>query len=388
MFGGASASVQATWVSAVNDRSSDIDSAPANDSVNGQDGAPKQPLLRLRNLSKNYGQVEAVRPLDLDINRGDFFAILGPSGCGKTTLLRMIGGFITPTTGTVEIAGADVTALGPEKRPTNMVFQGLGLFPHMTVRQNVAYGLRIARRPRAEINDTVQEILALVRLQDLAERRINELSGGQQQRIALARALVLRPQVLLLDEPLAALDLKLRQAMQEELRRIHRSIGGTFVFVTHDQGEALGLANAVAVMADGVIAQVGSPEDIYLQPKTRFVSTFIGEANVLTGRRTGGAVTLQAGPQFRSAGADGPVRVVVRPEAVTLEALRGDAGSGLTGTLQDVVFLGPYVKYKIALGSGEDIVSHVPSLDGSSMFTVGSSLNVSWDPDTHRVLDD
>ena len=375
-------------MSAVKNRSSETDSPVAKGRDDNEVDAPKTPLLRLRNLSKNYGQVEAVRPLDLDINRGDFFAILGPSGCGKTTLLRMIGGFITPTTGTVEIAGADVTALGPEKRPTNMVFQGLGLFPHMTVRQNVAYGLRIARRPRSEIDGTVQEILALVRLQDLAERRINELSGGQQQRIALARALVMRPQVLLLDEPLAALDLKLRQAMQEELRRIHRSIGGTFVFVTHDQGEALGLANVVAVMADGAIAQVGSPEDIYLQPKTRFVSTFIGEANVLAGRRMDGAVTLQAGLRFPAAGTDGPVRVIVRPEAIALEDLHDDSGATLTGTLQDVVFLGPYVKYKIALGSGEDIVSHVPSLDGSSMFTVGSHLKVSWNPDTHRVLDD
>ena len=359
-----------------------------NDHADREGRASKAPLLRLRNLSKNYGQVNAVRPLDLDINRGDFFAILGPSGCGKTTLLRMIGGFITPTTGTVEIAGTDVTALGPEKRPTNMVFQGLGLFPHMTVRQNVAYGLRIAKRPRSEIDDTVQEILALVRLQELAERRINELSGGQQQRIALARALVLRPQVLLLDEPLAALDLKLRQAMQEELRRIHRSIGGTFVFVTHDQGEALGLANVVAVMADGVIAQVGSPENIYLQPKTRFVSTFIGEANVLTGRRMDGTVTLQAGLHFPSAGADGPVRVVVRPEAVALEPIHDNAGAVLTGTLQDVVFLGPYVRHRIVLDNGEDIISHVPSLDGSSMFTVGSCLKVSWNPDAHRVLDD
>ena len=372
----------------MNDRLSEIDNTHQTGNVDHEEGARKSPLLRLRNLSKSYGQVEAVRPLDLDISRGDFFAILGPSGCGKTTLLRMIGGFIAPTTGTVEIAGADVTALGPEKRPTNMVFQGLGLFPHMTVRQNVAYGLRIAKRPRSEINDTVQEILALVRLQDLAERRINELSGGQQQRIALARALVMRPRVLLLDEPLAALDLKLRQAMQEELRRIHRSIGGTFVFVTHDQGEALGLANVVAVMADGVIAQVGSPKDIYLQPKTRFVSTFIGEANVLTGRRMDGIVTLQAGLQFPSAGADGPVRVVVRPEAVALETLQGNGDATLTGTLQDVVFLGPYVKHKIVLGSGEDIVSHVPTLDGSSMFTVGSSLRVSWNSDAHRVIDD
>ena len=258
-------------------------------------GRTEPPLVRLRNISKNYGAVEAVKPLDLDIHRGDFFAILGHSGCGKTTLLRVIGGFIAPTSGSVEIGGAEVTRLGPEMRPTNMVFQGLGLFPHMTVRQNVGYGLRIAKQPRASIAERVRGVLALVRLEELGERQIKALSGGQQQRVALARALVMRPQVLLLDEPLAALDLKLRQAMQEELRRIHNSIGGTFVFVTHDQGEALGLANVVAVMDEGVLAQLGSPEEIYSAPKTQFVSTFIGEANVFVGTRVGGEVTLDLG---------------------------------------------------------------------------------------------
>jgi spermidine/putrescine transport system ATP-binding protein len=248
----------------------------------GRAGAP---LVRLRGVSKSYGPVAAVQTLDLEIRRGDFLAILGPSGCGKTTLLRIIGGFVAPTTGTVEIDGQNVTALGPEKRPTNTVFQGYGLFPHMTVRQNIAYGLRTAKRPPDEIATRVDAAIALVRLEEFVTRSIDQLSGGQQQRVALARALIMRPQVLLLDEPLAALDLKLRQAMQEELRRIHQQIGGTFVFVTHDQGEALGLANRIAVMDKGVLVQEGGPEEIYATPKTRFVSTFIGEANVFPGRR-------------------------------------------------------------------------------------------------------
>src|SRR5262245_10822844 len=245
-------------------------------------------LLRLRNVSKTFGKTFAVRPVDLEIHRGDFFAILGPSGCGKTTLLRMIGGFAEPTSGRIEIAGKDVTGLGPERRPTNMVFQGYGLFPHMTVKQNVAYGLRIAKLPKAEIAERTSDALELVHLEELESRMVQELSGGQQQRVALARALIMRPPVLLLDEPLAALDLKLRQAMQEELRRIHSDIGGTFVFVTHDQGEALSLANRIAVMESGLLVQVGTPEEIYSRPRTRFVSTFVGEANIFAGQRRAG----------------------------------------------------------------------------------------------------
>jgi ABC-type Fe3+/spermidine/putrescine transport system ATPase subunit len=344
-------------------------------------------LVRLRGISKNYGAVEAVKPLDLDIHRGDFFAILGPSGCGKTTLLRMIGGFIAPTTGSVEIGGAEVTKLGPEMRPTNMVFQGLGLFPHMTVRQNIAYGLRIARQPRAEIADRVAEALALVRLDELGERQIKALSGGQQQRVALARALVMRPQVLLLDEPLAALDLKLRQAMQEELRRIHSSIGGTFVFVTHDQGEALGLASVVAVMESGVVAQLGSPEEIYSEPKTQFVSTFIGEANVFAGARENGEITLSGGARFPSAGADGAVRVVVRPEALALARDGLGAEVVIEGELRDMVFLGPYVKYKVALDDGTKVIVNNSDLSLRQGLEVGSAVRVGWMLSGHRVID-
>jgi spermidine/putrescine transport system ATP-binding protein len=315
----------------------------------------EMPLVRLRGVSKRYGPVAAVREQDLDIQRGDFLAILGPSGCGKTTLLRIIGGFVAPTTGRIEIDGQDVTALSPERRPTNTVFQGYGLFPHMSVRQNIAYGLKTAKRPKDEIERRVEEAIALVRLQDFVERSIDQLSGGQQQRVALARALIMRPRVLLLDEPLAALDLKLRQAMQDELRRIHSEIGGTFVFVTHDQGEALALANRIAVMDQGMIVQQGTPEEVYASPKTRFVSTFIGEANVFSGQRRGGMIHLDAGAALPSAGPDNKVTVVVRPEMMRLTQVAG----------------GPAV-----------------TLDGRRAIAIGEPVKIGWSSGDQRVLEE
>ncbi|MBM3583844.1 MAG: ABC transporter ATP-binding protein [Alphaproteobacteria bacterium] len=342
----------------------------------------RTPLVQLRGLTKSFGPVVAVRPLDLDIYAGDFFALLGPSGCGKTTLLRMIGGFTEPSGGTIAIDGVDVTRLGPEKRPTNMVFQGYGLFPHMTVRQNIGYGLRLARVAVAERAGRVERIMDLVRIAELAERRPDALSGGQAQRVALARALVMEPRVLLLDEPLAALDLKLRKQMQEELRRIHRQIGGTFVFVTHDQGEAMGLANRIAVMEAGSCVQEGGPEEIYRQPKTRFVSSFIGEANVLAGERRAGVVTLGAGAGFAEAGADGTVSVVVRPEDVRLDP-GADAEIRLDGRLEDVVFLGPYTRYRVVLDSGEEVVVHAGDAAGQA---VGERVAVGWRRDRQRLV--
>jgi ABC-type Fe3+/spermidine/putrescine transport system ATPase subunit len=353
----------------------------------GRAGAP---LVRLRGVSKSYGPVAAVQTLDLEIRRGDFLAILGPSGCGKTTLLRIIGGFVAPTTGTVEIDGQNVTALGPEKRPTNTVFQGYGLFPHMTVRQNIAYGLRTAKRPPDEIATRVDAAIALVRLEEFVTRSIDQLSGGQQQRVALARALIMRPQVLLLDEPLAALDLKLRQAMQEELRRIHQQIGGTFVFVTHDQGEALGLANRIAVMDKGVLVQEGGPEEIYATPKTRFVSTFIGEANVFPGRREGGWVTLDAGARFASAGADLPATVVVRPEAMRIApAANGLAADVvLDATLADSIFLGAFVKYVVQLADGQRIAVHSTDTALRKSLAIDRPVKIGWAYADQRVIGD
>ncbi len=347
-----------------------------------------QPLVRLRNLSRSFGPVMAVRPLDLDIESGDFFAILGPSGCGKTTLLRMIGGFVAPSIGTIEIDGIDVTRLGPERRPTNMVFQGYGLFPHMNVRQNIGYGLRLAKRPAVEIARRVDEAIHLVRLEDLADREIDQLSGGQQQRVALARVLVLRPRVLLLDEPLAALDLKLRQAMQVELRRIHREIGGTFVFVTHDQGEALGLANRIAVMDAGSLVQVGDAEEIYLRPSTRFVSTFIGEANVLTGNRRAGEINLRAGPRFPLPGPDGSILVVLRPETLRLGEKDNPGDLRVQGVLEDVVFLGAFAKYRVILGTGEALNVHSGDPRLRRELSVGDPVTIGWSPEDQHVLTD
>ena len=350
--------------------------------------APPPVLVRLRGLAKRFASVEAVRPLDLEIRAGDFFAILGPSGCGKTTLLRMIGGFVPPTAGTVEIDGADVTRLGPERRPANMVFQGFGLFPHMNVRQNVAYGLRIAKVGRAEIDERVGEVIRLVRLRELAERSIHQLSGGQQQRVALARALVMRPKVLLLDEPLGALDLKLRQAMQQELRRIHHEIGGTFVFVTHDQSEALGLANRIAVMESGRIVQEGGPEEIYSEPRTRFVSTFIGEANLLSGRRSEGAVRLDAGASFPDPGGDAPVLVVVRPEAMRMGERIPHDGVALDGTVEDVVFLGAYVRCEVVLSGGDRVTAHLSGPAARGAVRIGDCVRLGWSAADHRVIED
>jgi ABC-type Fe3+/spermidine/putrescine transport system ATPase subunit len=346
------------------------------------------PLVRLSAISKRYGQTAAVRHVDLEIRRGDFLAILGPSGCGKTTLLRIIGGFVAPTTGRVEIDGEDVTDWGPEKRPTNTVFQGYGLFPHMTVRQNIGYGLRTAKRPADEIRRRVDEAIALVRLEEFVDRSIDQLSGGQQQRVALARALIMRPRVLLLDEPLAALDLKLRQAMQEELRRIHQQIGGTFVFVTHDQGEALGLANRIAVMDQGEIVQEGSPEEIYAAPRTRFVSGFIGEANLFAGRRVDGRLVLDAGARVDSAGADGAATAVVRPEAIRI----APAGAALAcdvvleGTLADAIFLGAFVKYVVRLAGGQRVTVHSTDLALRRALARDAPVRIGWMTADQRVI--
>jgi ABC-type Fe3+/spermidine/putrescine transport system ATPase subunit len=342
--------------------------------------------VRLRGLSRSFGAVTAVHPLDLDIPRGDFLAILGPSGCGKTTLLRMMGGFVEPSAGRIEVNGADITHLGPEHRPINMVFQGYGLFPHMNARQNVGYGLRLKKLDRAAIAKRVSDAMALVRLDGHEEHMPAQLSGGQQQRVALARALVMDPQVLLLDEPLAALDLKLRQAMQEELRRIHRAIGGTFVFVTHDQGEALGLANRIAVMKDGRIEQLGTPEEIYFRPATHFIAGFIGEANLLKGRRKGGKIETTCGVTCQGEGADGPVALVVRPESIRRLASADQADMEITGAVEEVVFLGAHVRYVLALPGGEKLRVQDTAEHGRA--TIGEAMRVGWSKLTQRIIEE
>ncbi len=348
------------------------------------------PLLELAGVGKTFGETVAVAPLDLTVNRGDFFAILGPSGCGKSTLLKMIGGFVQPTSGNIRIDGEDITRLGPEKRPVNMVFQGYGLFPHMTVRQNIAYGLKLAKLPPEEIDQRVDEAMTLVRLGELAERAIPDMSGGQQQRVALARALVMRPLILLLDEPLAALDLKLRQQMQRELRRIHDEIGGTFMFVTHDQTEALSIASRIGVMNEGRMVQEGRPEEIYASPGNEFVSTFIGEANLLQGLRQGGRVELEAGPVFTSPGEDGPVVTVIRPERMSLVGESEDGEPRLQAVIENVVFMGPYLNYELQLDSGEKLLLRIGDVkepgSGATRPAVGDQVLVGWRLQDHRVI--
>jgi ABC-type Fe3+/spermidine/putrescine transport system ATPase subunit len=336
----------------------------------------KPPLVCLKGLGKRYGTFSAVLPLDLEFDEGDFLAILGPSGCGKTTLLKMLGGFVEPSEGTILISGQDVTRLPPEKRPTNMVFQGYGLFPHMTIRQNVGYGLRIAGRPKAEVDARVSDMLKLVQMDAFADKSPPELSGGQQQRIALARALIMRPKVLLLDEPFAALDLKLRHAMQDELRRLHKEIGGTFVFVTHDQAEAMSLASKVVVMSRGRVEQVGTGEEIYLRPKTQFVSTFVGEANFLKAGRKQGRVVIPGAFAFEDAGPDDDVLIGVRPEKVRLGAAAEACPYRFHGVVSERVFLGAQVQYTVRLDSGETFTACLQ--DGA--IRAGERIAIGWAP--------
>ena len=282
-----------------------------------------------------------------------------------------------------------MTRLGPEKRPTNMVFQGYGLFPHMSVRQNIAYGLSIAGRPRAEIDHAVDEMLvAGAGLSNSADRSIGELSGGQQQRVALARALIMRPQVLLLDEPLAALDLKLRHAMQEELRRIHTEIGGTFVFVTHDQGEALALANRIAVMEAGELVQQGDAEEIYARPRTRFVSTFIGEANIFEGERR-----ARYGGVCREAHSCAPVETDLSPllsarRTVRLGAAELAADITLEGTLEDMIYFGAYVRYRIALPDGRRLSATSADRTLRSKLEIGKPIWCGWSFEDQRIIEE
>ena len=332
------------------------------------------PLVRLTGVAKDYNGFQAVHPLDMTIERGDFVSILGPSGCGKTTLLRMLGGFITPSQGRIEVDGVDVTALPPDKRATNMVFQGYGLFPHMSVRQNIGYGLRLARTPGREVAERVEEMVDLVQLGAFAERAPTALSGGQQQRVALARALIMRPKVLLLDEPFAALDLKLRKAMQDEMRRLHDAIGGTFVFVTHDQTEAMALANRIAVMEGGHLRQLGTAEEIYLRPANHFVSAFVGEANFVRATRRNGRVVLSNGLMVVSPGEDGEVEIGVRPERLMIGAPAEGADVCLRGSVTERLFLGAHVQYRVRTESGETLVAN--ALEGH--FSPGDSLRIGW----------
>jgi ABC-type Fe3+/spermidine/putrescine transport system ATPase subunit len=339
------------------------------------------PLLSLSRVTKAFGDAIAVHPVDLSVEAGSFTAILGPSGCGKSTLLRMIGGFALPSSGTITIAGEDVTRLPPQKRPTNMVFQSHGLFPHMTVWENIAFGLSIAGRPRAEIGRRVGDAIALVRLDGFDDRPVDRLSGGQQQRVALARALVMRPKILLLDEPLSALDLKLRQTMQEELRRIHREAGGTFIYVTHDQNEAFALADRLVVMNAGRVEQVGRPHEVYRKPASLFAARFVGDANVLDGTRTNGRVKLDVGACLAFDGADGRASFVLRPEDIRLDAAvdcNGGERVALAVMVIETVHLGGSGRVSVSAANGQSLMLTVANPDATLDLAPGVETAISW----------
>jgi spermidine/putrescine transport system ATP-binding protein len=349
--------------------------------------------IQLVGVSKEYTSqgeiVPAVKRLDLTIGESEFFSLLGPSGCGKTTTLRMIAGFEDPTLGAVLLYGKDVTAAPPNHRDVNMVFQNYALFPHMSVFDNIAFGLRRKRVAKEEVRRRVGELIELVELEGRAKRRPEELSGGQQQRVALARALVNRPRALLLDEPLGALDLKLRQAMQIELKRIQREVGITFVYVTHDQSEALTMSDRLVVMNDGIVEQLGTAREIYEQPASRFVAGFIGTSNILSGRVdriVDGSAVLELGNQQRAvvpvmetAGGGAEVEFTVRPEKIELSVERPTAECAIRGTVADVAYLGTSTSYTVATDVGSEIVVfRQNAVSAESPAELGDDVWLSW----------
>lgn len=340
----------------------------------------------------------ALRRVSLTIAQNEFFTLLGPSGCGKTTLLRSIAGFVYPTEGEISLHGEDLLALPPYSRPVNTVFQSYALFPHKTVAENVAFGLQMLNRPKSEVKDTVARMLQLVQMESLADRKTTQISGGQQQRVALARALAPSPKVLLLDEPLSALDFKLRKEMQVELKRLQTETGITFVFVTHDQEEALTMSDRIAVMSEGQILQIGSPKEIYEHPAERFVADFIGESNflnatVLSTTNDSAEIELAGGARVSAQlPADtsiqkNTVTVAVRPEYASI--VIPDSGELMSGVLDNIVYSGTDTQFHITLNSGERFVVRHQNTPGWSLpFNHGDNVGVTFEPDVAQVLKD
>jgi putative spermidine/putrescine transport system ATP-binding protein len=344
----------------------------------------EQHLVDLVEVHKRFGAVRAVDGVSLHILQGEFFSLLGPSGSGKTTLLNLMGGFEQPTNGRVLIDGRVVNDLPAFRRPVNTVFQGYALFPHMSVEKNVGYPLKMARVARENRRTRILEALEMVGLVGYANRRPHELSGGQRQRVALARALVGRPRVLLLDEPLGALDLQLRQQMQMMLKHLQRTVGITFVYVTHDQGEALSMSDRVAVVSDGKIEQIGTPREIYAKPRTRFVASFIGRTNFLPVQRKG-AHWLVAGQQVLKRGAErGPATTLaVRPESIGLDAAADSKDNSFAANVIETVYLGASTRVIIEMATGVRLEAAVPAAIGE--LPPGQTIRVGWN-DADSVL--
>jgi len=341
------------------------------------------PLLRIDQVTKSFGKTRAVDGISLDIHENEFFALLGPSGCGKTTLLRMLAGFETLDGGKILLSGKDISPLPPEKRPLNLMFQSYALFPHMSVRQNLNYGLEMERLPRKTIRARVDETLASTDLTALADRKPDQLSGGQKQRVALARALVKRPRVLLLDEPLGALDKKLRERMQLELKRLQHEAGVTFIIVTHDQEEALVMADRMAILKDGKLLQAGTPEQIYEEPTDRFVANFIGIMNFIDGEIDGTHTFVVDGSRHRVSVKYGPRKAVlaVRPEHVSIT----DRADGLGVVITDVAYHGlDRVLHAKTYASGQPLQLRLSAAEGQK-YAVGQAIRLAFDADKCRI---
>ncbi len=358
-------------------------------------GASGEIDVRLDRVSKRFADTTAVDDLTLEVERGEFFSLLGPSGCGKTTTLRMIGGFEEPTEGTIELGGRDVTDLPPYRRDVNTVFQSYALFPHLTVFENVAFGLRRKKVSKAEVDRRVKESLVLVDLPGYERRKPSQLSGGQQQRVAVARALVNQPKLLLLDEPLGALDLKLRKQMQLELKRIQQEVGITFLYVTHDQEEAMTMSNRLAVMRHGKIEQIGAPEEVYDSPATEFVAGFLGASNLLEGEVKevaggiarvlvdGGAVLRVPEARMHGRGVS-RVRVGVRPEKIRLVADEGEASSArnsVTGTLRVATYIGVSHQFTVDGPGGRTLTVYQQNMGTDPIPAPGSGVRLEWEPE-------
>ena len=359
--------------------------------------------IDIRGVTKIYNPnsnqpVKALDNVSLGINDNEFFTLLGPSGCGKTTLLRLIAGFEQVSGGAIMLFDDEIENLEPNQRPVNTVFQHYALFPHMSVASNVAFGLERLKKPRAEIDETVARVLALVKMTELGDRRPNQLSGGQQQRVALARALAPSPKVLLLDEPLSALDLKLRQAMREELKQLQKETGITFVFVTHDQDEALAMSDRIAVMSNGEVQQIGSPTDIYERPLNRFVADFIGDTNFMDGELVDiqddlvtcriGANSLYQAQNSGGHSVGDRVTLFLRPEKITLSAAsQANGEDSRPGKVANIVYLGNQAAYTVDMGDGIELTAQArPREDGKLPFAIGEALAVGFSARALRVL--
>jgi putative spermidine/putrescine transport system ATP-binding protein len=337
--------------------------------------------LRIEGVSKRYGEVVAIREVTLDVADGEFVVLLGPSGCGKTTTLRVVAGFVEPDSGSVELGSRDITWLPPWKRNAGLVFQNYALFPHLTVAQNVAFGLEMRKTAAADMGRRVGDALKLVRLEHLAERVPRQLSGGQQQRVALARALVFHPDVLLLDEPLSNLDAKLRQDVRVEIRELQRTLGLTTVMVTHDQEEALTMADRLVVMQDGAVRQVGTQQDLYERPCDRFVASFVGRSSFIEGEieasgsfRSRGGLALNCAP-----GAPGPATLALRPERILLgHAPQPGVDNNLPGVVEFVSYLGATVDMHVRISAKERVVVQIPNRTGGLVPQVGEQVHVAW----------